>query len=160
MIELETFYTKSKPRLLKFIRRNGIQDEAEDVFHDAVAKAIVSFSSWDKQKGSLDRWFFGILTRCMSDHFKERGKRFSIAPLSDYDLEDSEEAAYEDNTVEAQEKVEYVLRKIEQKNRPARDILYMRFIQGYTPSEIRDRTKMKYRTIVTVIDRFTRSLKD
>lgn len=160
MKQLETFYTKSKPRLLKFIRRNGIGDESEDVLHDAFAKAINSFGSWDEERGSLDRWFFGILTRCMSDHFKERGKRFSIAHLSDYDLEDSEEAAYEDNTVEAQEKVEYVLSKIQQKARPARDILYMRFIMGYTPSEIRDRTKMKYRTVVTVIDRFTRSLKE
>ncbi len=68
------------------------------------------------------------------------------------------EPMYEDNTAEAEEQVEIILRKIAKKHSPARDIIYLNFIMGVKPAIIADRLELDPRNVRECLYRFRKEI--
>jgi RNA polymerase sigma factor (sigma-70 family) len=99
------FDARYRPIILSFSRRLGLaEDDAADVAQETLARFARSYreGNYDRTKGRLRSWIFGIARRCVADAHEDRARRrqargmSAIAAIPDEDrLNDVWEAEYQ-----------------------------------------------------------------
>lgn len=72
---VEEFYNENRTKLIGGLARSlGNHFDAEDVFHNAVERAIRYYEAYDPER-EFGGWFSTILRRCVYEHFQQVNNR-------------------------------------------------------------------------------------
>jgi RNA polymerase sigma factor (sigma-70 family) len=157
---MEQYFRDSYTRKLKLITRilRGDHATAEDVVQEAFARALKFMKSYDKKRGTLDKWFNSIMFNAMhniqNDH--KGVVHVSTDSLSPQDVLEEEQLAH------TPELVNYIEKFISLQENPLhKRILTLFFIMGYTSKEISQIEKGITQTnVTTIVGRFRSKLRD
>jgi len=137
---VEQHYIKNSNRLIKMLRgRVGTIPNAEDVVHEAYARALRFLSAWNTnyladegtREVSFGNWFKVILNNATRDHQRvERAKGMSVAP-SEENM--GERALYWDTDSSLLEQIQEDIDALPQDDR---SIMHLYFNMQYAPREI------------------------
>lgn len=84
---IEDFYNESKSKLVGSLSRSlGNSHDAEDVFHNAVERAIRYFESYDGVR-DFEGWFYGIMRRCVYEHYQYANNRETEEEIDEFDFQ-------------------------------------------------------------------------
>lgn len=150
------YYERNKKQLLKKAERKVGSQECEDIVHEVFLRMIAFYHKFDPDKGKFNAWVSGILRNCIKDWEKEQRERANVTGV--INNKDYVEPSYEDNSVEQTQDVGKLLNKIANKARPARDILYLRFIKQYNNQEIAKTLGLKEKNVRMHIMRFRKEI--
>lgn len=125
---LEDFYKRSKYKLIKKIMPIvKSRDLAEDLFHDAIVRALERYESYDPLRSKIDTWFTHILFSIVWN-WKRSYKKNIVVSLEDMgDFLDESISFYEAEKGKILSPV---------KNSSHKRIFFLRYVQGYTVTEI------------------------
>jgi RNA polymerase sigma-70 factor (ECF subfamily) len=147
---LAEYYKKNKQRHVNAIR-NKIKPpcSAEDIVQDAFVRAVRSYHSFDKRKGSFNSWFSKILHYTYLDYLKGQPSLGEVIPMKDwvdYNL------VTEDNLS--------IITCIAKTDERYRELLTLFYIKGYSIKEVHDIVQLSETMIKQVCYRFRRALKE
>lgn len=153
--EVEAFYRENYDELCKRVyHRSGGIHNSEDVVQEAFARALQYWDSFNPHLKELGAWFNTILNNSLRDHMKaERMMGCSV----EYD--EFLDEPY-NPTEEEQELYKVVVRKLEEKEQPYRDVLYLYFIRDYKPKEIARVVELTNANIRKIVERFKVECRD
>ena len=154
------FYREHHQNLFrKVARRIGNPSEAQDVVHEAFLKATNYADRWDYRRGKFSKWFNGILENTIRDYRKAQQRDV----LQDYiDVDEEEEIqdflASHDESPHLKEEYNRVLRIVENKADPTRQILYMYYFLDHTPTEIAETLEINVNAVKVSVWRFKQEM--
>jgi len=153
---LESFYKENyKPLCIKWARRAGSYENAEDCIQEAFTRALKYIDSFNRDGSEFGAWLNSIINRCVKQIKKDK---FFYEPIEDN--EDSIETVELEEEFFNDEKLKVIVEKIKTFRQPTKDILYMKFIRGHTPQEIGNVLDMKPKSISMAIYRFKKDFID
>jgi RNA polymerase sigma-70 factor (ECF subfamily) len=119
--------------------------DGEDVVQEAFTRALTYIDTFNPDKGNFEGWFRRILQNTMKDHLREK----RLKGMSDSEEELEDEVSLDNDALCSE-----VAKEINNKRQPARDILTMYFLLGYTPKDISKSLNLKSKTVRQAIWRF------
>lgn len=162
MIRLEQYYREKHNDLVgRVAYRIRDYHEAEDILHEAFLKACKHINHWNPTKGKFSKWFGSILENTIRDWRKGHSQN-PVTDSVDIDEEEtiSEYITTEDQAPYVKQLSDSVMRELEKKDSPLRDVLYLYFYQEHTPSEIAEITGVPVATIKPSVWRFKKEMKE
>ncbi len=146
-MSVEDFYKRSKEKLIrKILPIVKNRDVAEDLFHDAIVKALEKYDTYDPSRSKEETWFTAILFNQVWD-WKRSFKR---APeIVDLELEEFIDESIVVHDVEI---------PIEIVNQFHKRIFYLRFVLGYKTQEIAYLLKSNPENIKKILQRLKREV--
>lgn len=126
----ERLYRHAYPRLFAYAASRAGTDAAEDLVHEAMARAVASIDRFEWDGGGFDAWLFGILRRTCLEHYRRLRRRRALPAGEWIDRADPGE-----HLEHAAEK-EAVRRAFAGLDPAERDILSLRLIAGLSAEEV------------------------
>ena len=156
---IEQYYRdnyKRKVKIVSFILR-GDSHTAEDVVQEAFSKALQYSSSYDVNRGTVDKWFNSIMFNTL--HRLQRDNKGVTVPVTDaLSLEDIFSEKLLSESPDLRQYIESCIKKVE--NEKHRRILELFFVKGYTSLEIAQiEQRVTQTNVTTVVMRFRDSFK-
>lgn len=156
-MDIEQHYKDNYRNLCKRVSYGaGGFDCAEDIVQDAYEKAIRYLNSFDDKVKSFDTWFNTILGNCLRD-FKNKEKMQGMSIPFD---EKDEYLIPDEVDFTKKEVVNEIRKRIASKPEPLRNVLYLHYQLDYKPSDIYAVTELPRGTILSMLARFNREVKD
>lgn len=156
-MNIETYYTDNYNTFCKrFVGRAGSYENAEDIIQEAFARALKYSDSFDSSKREFGSWFNTICTNALRD-FKNTEKMQGMSISFD---ETGPELLPEPFNTEKLVVKKEIHKRIMQKEESTRTVLDLYLYKGYMPSDIVAVTEHPRGTILSIIARFTREMKD
>lgn len=146
-MSVEDFYKRSKEKLIrKILPIVKNRDIAEDLFHDAIVKALEKYDTYDPSRSKEETWFTAILFNQVWD-WKRSFKR--SPEIVDIELEEFIDESITVHNVEI---------PIEIVNQSHKRIFYLRFVLGYETQEIAYLLKSNPEGIKKILQRLKREV--
>lgn len=153
---LESFYKENFSSLCKkWTRRAGSYENAEDCIQEAFTRALKYLPSYTRTEDEFGAWMNSIINRCVKQIKKDV---FFYEPIEEN--EDAVESDELEDVFLGNEKLKALHDQIMARKQPTKDILYMKFIKGYTPFEIGQVLDMNAKAISMTIYRFRKEVID
>lgn len=147
-MSIEDYYVANYDKLVKkFSRRCGSVYDAEDVVQSSFERALRYASSC---KGSMDKWFSGILNNCFKDYQRTSRLGALSRPIEEH-LDDIEPVPPEGLPLQVVKEIKGLIKK---EPVASRRVLRMHFCSGMTIGEILSNEKMPYKQINNIINSF------
>lgn len=149
MKELEQLYRKTRCKYIKILNRLlRNRDDAEDVFHNAVARAVNYYPTYNSEISKLENWFSRIVFNEYS-----RWLRKNKNTMIDIDLCDITVDMNMDNYMS-------ILNSFKGLEPKLKVVVELVYIKGYTPNDICQLTDLTTNEVGYLIKKFKSILKD
>lgn len=149
---VEDHYREHSQKYLKRLTyRAGTEWDAEDVLHEAYARAIRSIHAFDGS--NFDRWFATILNNALRDH-KNGESGITKLELREDDLESVECTLYPTKALDEIDKL------IAARSPEHQEVLRLHIHHYLSPLHISQITDIKYKTAHQAISRFRTELQE
>lgn len=151
MNELERVYRQSKSKHIRVLS-HALRDyhEAEDVFHNAVCRAVKYFPTYNPKLSPINVWFSRIVYNELSRHFRAKKKSLDLTHLISY--ENFEEVL--------PELYLEVIKQVEELEGDQHLVVSSYFVKGYGVKEICKATGLSERFIRVCNTLFRMELRD
>mgnify|MGYP001466619130 CR=1 FL=1 len=84
---VEEYYKENSQKVIGSLARSlGTIQDAEDVFHTAIERAIKYREAYDPEK-DYGGWFYGIMRRCIYEHYQQVNNRAAEEELDEFDFQ-------------------------------------------------------------------------
>ena len=157
--EIQDYYKENYEKMIKIARNKTRKTGcAEEVVQETFFRAIKYGDSFSVDKGSLDNWINGILSRCINDWLRGymlqgREVEFKEEELTDEELTLSENIGEDNRTMS---EIKAMVNAISSESN--RQICYLHFIEQHTPREIKQVIDVTPDAIRSVLKRFRKDL--
>jgi RNA polymerase sigma-70 factor, ECF subfamily len=144
-------YVQIAPRVRRYVRtiiRN--QWDAEDVTQDAFVKILTGIGHYDPARGTFSTWSLRVARNTAIDHIRAHRGRIPCAEID-------QRASVDDAGRWCGESLRLVLGDL---NQHQREILVLRALAGFEPSEIADYANATRGSINTMYHRASRAARD
>lgn len=150
----QSYYPKVKGY---FLTRLGNETEAEDLTSKVFEKALAGLANFQWQGIPFSAWLFKIAQNTLFDAFRSARTKPKVS-LEKVPPLRTEESGPEEITIqtESYEILEQLLFKLPQRER---DIIYMKFYEGYTNRAIAKLTGLSETNVGTILYRTLRNLR-
>ena len=140
-----------------FLGRLGDEKKAEDLTSRVFEKALAGIDSFQWQGVPFSSWLFKIAQNTLFDFFRSSRKRKKV-PIENLPTIKSEGAGPEEiaEQAESSEALEHLLFELPKRER---DIVYMKFYEGYTNRAIAKLTDLSETNVGTILYRTLRKLR-
>lgn len=146
-MDIQQLYVENSQNQIKMMTRilRGDWAQAEDVVHEAYARALQYQDSYDPKRAKISTWFNKILFNALRDVQQEYNNR---------PQETTEEVSTEDlDMKEIDERVVQAINKV--KNEKHQSVLWLFFVKGYNSKEISQiEDEVSQTNVTTIINRF------
>lgn len=152
-------YENYRPKVKNyFLARLGDERKAEDLTSKVFEKALANLASFQWQGVPFSAWLFKIAQNTLFDTFRSERARPKVSleklpPLKTGEI-GPEEAAIQTESYEVLERLLFTLPQRE------RDIIYMKFYEGYTNRAIAKLTGLSETNVGTILYRTLRKLRE
>jgi RNA polymerase sigma-70 factor (ECF subfamily) len=153
----EHYYETERAGVMSKLKRFSPED-AEDICGEVFTRAYKYFKSYDSSKAPFGAWLSGITYNCVQSFEKDRIMRQQVITKNLSDLPEFMEPSYDDNSVEAQQHIDAVVKRIEDKAQPTCDVLYLKHVMGHSTIFIAKKLDLKYATVRQTISRFNKEI--
>jgi len=153
--KLYLFYSPKVRRY--FLSRVGDEKKAEDLTSKTFEKALRGLDSYQWQGVPFSTWLFKVAQNTFYDSLRE-GKRKKKISIEDVPPIKAEEAGPEEKAVKSESR-ELLERHLFKLPRRERDIIYMKFYEGYTNRAIAKLTGLSETNVGTILYRTLRRLR-
>lgn len=152
-MNIVTLHYKENYRKLikKMTFRAGTEWDAEDVVHEAYARALRYIDSFDGR--DFNRWFTTILNNCLREH-KNNEKGLTHQSFDEDDVDGTPCTHYPDRVIQE------IYDLIDTKSVAQIEVLSLHFKQGYSARDISKITDHPYKATHQIILRFRNELRD
>ncbi len=142
-VALSSLVRQSYPFIFRyFCCRSITRTDAEDLTSEVFVRVVNSIKS---QKGHFPAWLFSIARNLLTDYYRRQG-RSREAPLED--VEDSFPNSTEDKIDVLQSKL--IKKSLNFLTREQREVITLKFLEGYDNEEIADRMNKSVGAIKTL----------
>ncbi len=149
--EFEKLYREAYSSVYNFVFYSVLdQEKAQDIVSESFMRAAKYFYRFDDQKASFPTWVKSIARNCISDYFKKNKVNSDIDSIKESFL------AEKSSAIDSLYDTEYITYLLNQLTEEDRQIVYLRFHEGYRNKEIADELGINESTIAS---RLSRSLK-
>lgn len=139
--ELEAFYVENRQVLIKRLSyRAGSPEGAEDVLHEAFARAMQYWSSFNPRNNTIGAWFNTIMNNALTDYKRIERSGGTFVEVEEEHFEPVEFTGTEEETI--RQVVEY----IDQQPPEVSAILTLYFLKEYKPRDIQKVLNVSRRT--------------
>ncbi len=131
--------------------RVAVAEIAEDLTHTTFLKARERLQSFDRDRGEMSHWIFGIARHVVTDYLRAR-RRWILIPIDYLAERSSREGSPEQDLSDSETKQQLavVLRRLRHRDR---DVLGMRFGAGLMNREIARVTGLSERHVAVIVRR-------
>lgn len=130
--EFEKLYEGYFEKIYRFIYfRTHHKETTEDLTSQTFMKALEKIQTFESVKGSFSGWIYRIARNNVIDHYRTKKKNTDI--LDVWDLHSDKDI---ERDIETKEKLEKVIKYLENIDREHREILIMRLWDGLSYQEI------------------------
>jgi len=153
--ELTKFYSKSRQRLLNFLRKNVNEPDAQDILHDAFIKAWQNLCKF-QGKAKIATWFSAILRNLVYDHYK---RKYRFVQLQ---TEPADPRSYRQIEQHSQNELKSLLQKAIESlpNRKYRQIIKLRYYDHLKLTQIHKILNLSYKAAEMQHRRALKALKE
>lgn len=145
------------------IRMIGYSPEADDAVQDVFMKAFSNLNKYDNTRAKFSTWLFTIARNHCIDILRKRKSVYSLDTIYE-DTEGYFEPVDDKRNVEElldkKMKVEFIEKEIEEMREDYREILLLRYIEGFSYQEISEILDIPLGTVKTNLYRAREHLKD
>lgn len=152
---LEQFYNENRELLLKRLyHRAGSAENSEDVLQEAFCRALKYWHSFNPHTQELGAWFNTIMNNSLKD-FK-RDER-SMGTYVEYEDELTEGYEMSQTSGDMIKRIEAEINRYSGSNK---DALYLYFLRGFKPREVRDVVNIQYKALEKLCSRFKHEMRE
>lgn len=149
-------------KLRRYIGRisNSNQQDIDDLLQDIFIKIFVNLNNFDRSL-SLNAWVYRIAHNLVIDNFRKDSRQIKHGKF-DFDDEIFNFQKYEGGILEEiykKESVQYIQKIMNSLSIKNHEILYLRFIEGYSYKEISDILKKPESNITSILYRAKKEFK-
>lgn len=157
MDEISKLYIKTRDRHVKNLTRilHGNLESAEDIFHNAMVRAIQYYPTFDSNKGTLEGWFARILFNQLGQYFRKEKKHY-VEELS----EDEEDRGNSGNDNEMDNLFASSSSYSNCSSSDRNTILNLVFVKGYTYKEVSMLGGFSEYTVKQLCSQFKKGIKN
>lgn len=149
MKELEQLYRKTRCKYIKILRRLlKNQDDAEDVFHNAVVRAVTYYPTYNSEISKLSNWFSRIVFNEYSRWLRKNKQQF-------IDIDTCNIAV--DINMDGYMSMLSTTQNLDGKCREVGELVY---IKGYTTNDVSKLVDLSTNEVRYLLDKFKSVLKD
>lgn len=153
--EFEKLYREAYSSVYNFVFYSVLdQEKAQDIVSESFMRAAKYFYRYDDQKSSFATWVKSIARNCISDYFKKNKMNSDIDSVHESYLE---EKSSEIDNLYSSEYITYLLSQLTEEDR---QIVYLRFHEGYRNKEIAKELGINESTIASRLSRSLKRLRD
>lgn len=152
------YYLKNRKRILTQATYRVGREDAEDVVQEVFTRLVKYYHNWDKSQGPFDRWVNGIVRNCILVCKKDQRSRGLFISVESIKNKEKIEPSYEDNEPEIRDMANRLGGLIRKKKFPAKDVIYLKYILGYTRKEIAEQLNISPKSVSMHLDRFKKEL--
>jgi len=153
IVALTEYYSTHADRLIKtYSRRSNGLHNAEDIVHDAFAKALRYIDTYTEDR-PMPQWFNTILNRSFKD-FMSNERRHGMTVDQDRVVEDLTDEVYKEQVVQS------LVAEISAMGEPARSILQMFVILGHRGKEVAHDLDVNIHTVRKCIQLYYNEVRD
>jgi len=157
--KFDPIYRKYKPKIERFFyNRVYDKNEIEDLTSKTFVKTLKGIDNFKWQGVGFSTWIYKIARNTLIDYYREHGKKSNNKNVEDLSniLKNSqslEERVYEIDTSER------LAKAIKNLDFRAKQIVYMKFYEGYTNKEISKKLAISETNVGTIVYRSVNKLK-
>lgn len=159
------FYNELSDKFYAFLKSTYFlsDEEINDIIADTFVKIWRNLDNFDKSKGEFLSWCWLILRNTVKDYFKKR-KDLWFSDMDNYDDDVSFEEKLEDrenimDVLEQDYQLETIKQAMQKLKPDEREILYLRYADGFPLNEISKITWLSYSNVRVKLHRSLGKLK-
>ena len=135
-LSIDKIYEEYYQKVFSYIHSRIINyHDAEDLCEDVFTKVIKRIDSFDEEKSSLSTWIYNITKNTLIDHYRVNHEELELL--------DNFEYVKEEKPVSASEVVD-LGNALQHLPDQEKDIIVLRYYQGYTLKEIAEKMHLSY----------------
>jgi RNA polymerase sigma-70 factor, ECF subfamily len=150
-IKFELVYNAYYPRVLNYIRSKliGEEEAAEDVTSETFEKIYNNLEGFKWQGVQLSSWIFRIANNTLIDYYRKKKVKSSSGIIENFEDHSVKiEQEYEKSDTAA--KLKFIIEKLKPREK---QIIIMKFYEGYTNKKISETLNITETNVSTIINR-------
>lgn len=156
--KIEEYYKEVYRDKVKLITRilKGDKAGAEDVVQEAFCRALKFCDSYDRMRGTIDKWFNSIMFNFLREHQRMMHNR-PTGKSKDISAEEVfKELHLQSNSASRELIISHIHKVV---NESHRRVLKLFFVNGYTSTEISQvESDMTVNNVTTIVSRFRKAI--
>lgn len=133
----DAIYEEYRPKVFSYLyyQLNNYHD-AEDLTEDVFVKVYSKIDTYDKNKASLSTWIFNVAKNTLIDYYRTRKDNLELMDNVKY-VDDKDDML-------SPTMLDDLARGLDNLSEDERDIIVLRYYEGYTLKEVSEMMKMSY----------------